>query len=117
MLNKWQYYKWYFFLFLKLDYFLGPFSWPFIGNQILLKRLTREFGGQHKAFMELSKQYNSNILTVNVSHEKVIIVSGNKFCNIILQNEEFQGRPWNEFIKIRNMGKKQGALKFEYILK
>lgn len=82
-----------------------------------MKRLTREFGGQHKAFMELSKQYNSNILTVNVSHEKVIIVSGNKFCNIILQNEEFQGRPWNEFIKIRNMGKKQGALKFEYILK
>uniref|UniRef100_V9ILU6 Cytochrome P450 305a1 n=1 Tax=Apis cerana TaxID=7461 RepID=V9ILU6_APICE len=86
----------------------GPFSWPFIGNQILLKRLTRDYGGQHKAFMELSKRYNSDIITVNISHEKIIIVSGSKFCDMILQNEEFQGRPWNEFIKIRNMGKKQG---------
>lgn len=84
----------------------GPFSWPFIGNQILLKRLSRKFGGQHKAFMELSKRYNSDIITVNISYEKIIVVSGSKFCDMILQNEEFQGRPWNEFIKVRNMGKK-----------
>lgn len=106
-----------FFFFFKLNYFLGPFSWPFIGNQILLKRLSRKFGGQHKAFMELSKRYNSDIITVNISYEKIIVVSGSKFCDMILQNEEFQGRPWNEFIKVRNMGKKQGTLKFEYILK
>lgn len=93
---------------IKLFDLLGPFSWPFVGNQFLLRRLSREFGGQHKAFLELSRRYCSDILTVGVGFEKLLIVSGHRLINMILKNEEFDGRPWNEFIKLRNMGKKQG---------
>ncbi|KAK9300865.1 hypothetical protein QLX08_006572 [Tetragonisca angustula] len=86
----------------------GPFSWPFFGNQFLLKRLTRELGGQAKAFLELSKRYASDVITVTIGNEKVFVVSGFKLCDTVLKSDEFDGRPWNEFIKIRNMGKKQG---------
>lgn len=104
-----------FFLFLlRLYYFLGPFSWPIFGNQFLMKRLIREFGGQHEAFLELSKRYASDVISVTMGNEKVLIVSGSKLCETILKNEEFDGRPWNEFIKLRNMGKKQGIRVQDY---
>ncbi|KOX69408.1 hypothetical protein WN51_05571 [Melipona quadrifasciata] len=99
------------FLFLissKFYYFSGPVPWPFFGNQFLLKRLTRELGGQSKAFLELSKQYASDVITLTIGNEKVFVVSGFKLCDTVLKGAEFDGRPWNEFIKIRNMGKKHG---------
>lgn len=86
----------------------GPFSWPFIGNQLLLKRLSRELGGQHEAFIELSKRYASDVVTVDIGTDKVFVVSGNKLIGTVMKNEEYDGRPWNEFIKMRNMGKKTG---------
>nr|XP_033183429.1 probable cytochrome P450 305a1 [Bombus vancouverensis nearcticus] len=86
----------------------GPFSWPIFGNQFLMKRLIREFGGQHEAFLELSKRYASDVISVTMGNEKVLVISGSKLCETVLKNEEFDGRPWNEFIKLRNMGKKQG---------
>ncbi|XP_076171325.1 putative cytochrome P450 305a1 isoform X1 [Ptiloglossa arizonensis] len=87
----------------------GPFSWPFIGNKFLLNRLTRKLGAQHLAFLELSKRYSSNVITLQIGISKIIIVSGNKFIRSMLHNEDFDGRPWNEFIKMRNLGKKQGV--------
>ncbi|CAK9803370.1 Probable cytochrome P450 305a1 [Anthophora plagiata] len=86
----------------------GPFSWPFIGSQFLLKRLSRELGGQHIAFLELSKRYGSEVITVDIGTDKVLVISGNKLIQNVMKNEEYDGRPWNEFIKLRNMGKKQG---------
>lgn len=86
----------------------GPFSWPFIGNQSLLRRLTSELGAQHLAFLELSKRYGSNVISLRLGTTKTLIASGNKAIQTILNNEEFDGRPWNEFIKLRNMGKKNG---------
>lgn len=97
------------FYFQNFYYFSGPVSWlPFFGSQFLLKRLTRELGGQHKAFLELSKRYASDVITVTSGSEKVFVISGVKLCKTVLKCNEFDGRPWNEFIKIRNMGKKQG---------
>lgn len=96
------------FFFEDICYFPGPVSWPFFGNQFLLNRLSRELGGQHKAFLELSKRYASDVITLTIGNEKMLVISGFKLCETILKNDEFEGRPWNEFIKMRNMGKKQG---------
>ncbi|KAF3425765.1 hypothetical protein E2986_10751, partial [Frieseomelitta varia] len=85
-----------------------PFSWPFFGSQFLLKRLARELGGQAKVFLELSKRYASDVIAITIGNEKVFVVFGFKLCDTVLKSDEFEGRPWNEFIKIRNMGKKQG---------
>ncbi|XP_054013369.1 methyl farnesoate epoxidase-like isoform X1 [Hylaeus anthracinus] len=87
----------------------GPFPWLYIGNYFLLKRLARELGGQHLAFSELSRRYGSEVITLNLGISKMIVVSGSKSVQTVLESEEFDGRPWNEFIKIRNFGKKQGV--------
>ncbi|XP_029055474.2 probable cytochrome P450 305a1 [Osmia bicornis bicornis] len=87
----------------------GPFPWPVIGNQFLLKRLTHKLGAQHFAFIELSKRYNSHLISLGSGANKVLVVSGSESCMMeVLKSEEFEGRPWNAFIEMRNMGKKQG---------
>ncbi|XP_076286319.1 putative cytochrome P450 305a1 isoform X2 [Lasioglossum baleicum] len=85
-----------------------PFPWPIIGNRFLVKRLTIKYGGLHMAIRKLCKEYGENVLTLHMGSEKVLVVSGNKLVLSVLKNEPFDGRPWNEFIKIRNLGKKQG---------
>lgn len=91
-----------------LNYLPGPFSWPFFGNQFLVKRLTKEYGTQHQAFYELSKQYGS-VMSLHLNNSNVFLVSGNRAILNVLKNELYDGRPWSEFIRLRNMGKKQGT--------
>ncbi|XP_015437507.1 PREDICTED: probable cytochrome P450 305a1 isoform X2 [Dufourea novaeangliae] len=74
----------------------------------MLQRLTRQCGAQHLAFIELCRRYDSPVITLQLGFEKVVVVSGSKEILTVLKSEEFTGRPWNEFIKIRNLGKKQG---------
>ncbi|XP_076623309.1 putative cytochrome P450 305a1 [Colletes latitarsis] len=86
----------------------GPFSWPFIGNQSLLKRMTDKLGAQHLALSELARRYGSNLITLHLGINKVVVVSGNKPVMAVLMSDEYDGRPWNEFIKMRNLGQKNG---------
>lgn len=86
----------------------GPFSWPFIGNQSLLRKLTRELGGQHLAFWELNRRYGSDVIMLRLGISNIIVVSGNKTIQKLLNSEDFDGRPWSEFIKLRNMGMRKG---------
>ncbi|XP_017885232.1 methyl farnesoate epoxidase-like [Ceratina calcarata] len=86
----------------------GPIPWPFFGNQILLKRLKRELGAQHAVFMELGKRYDSDVISVHLGNDKVLVVNGFKLITTVMKSDDYDGRPWNEFIKIRNMGKKSG---------
>lgn len=86
----------------------GPFSLPFVGNQLCLRKLTRQLGTQHYAFLELCRQYNSDIITLRLGANDVVVVSSNQYIQEVLRRDEFSGRPWNEFVKIRNMGKKKG---------
>lgn len=60
------------------------------------------------AIQKLSKEYGENAITLHMGREKVVVVTGTKLVHFVLKNELFDGRPWNEFIKIRNLGKKQG---------
>lgn len=75
---------------------------------IYFKKLSKKLGGQHFAFLELSKQYNSDIISLRLGAGDTIVVSDNKLIQEILSKKEFDGRPWNEFIKLRNMGMKSG---------
>lgn len=88
--------------------FPGPFPWPIVGNLSLFKRLVRELGTQHLAFLELSKRYNSGTISLHLGGSRLIVVSGNKSLDRLFRCEDFDGRPWNEFIKLRNLGQKQG---------
>ncbi|XP_072752926.1 probable cytochrome P450 305a1 [Anoplolepis gracilipes] len=86
----------------------GPFPWPFVGNTYYFKKLSKKLGGQHFAFLELSKRYNSNIIGLRLNASYTIVVSDSKLIQEILSKREYDGRPWNEFIKLRNMGMKKG---------
>ncbi|XP_034941924.1 probable cytochrome P450 305a1 isoform X2 [Chelonus insularis] len=52
--------------------------------------------------------YGSNVIRLYLGNSYVNIVSGYEAVQQILRNEEFDGRPWTEFAKIRNMGLKKG---------
>ncbi|XP_018392632.1 PREDICTED: probable cytochrome P450 305a1 isoform X2 [Cyphomyrmex costatus] len=86
----------------------GPFPWPIFGNRYYLAELTRKFGGQHLAFLELSKIYNSNIISLRLGTDNVIVVTDSKLVHEVCLSENYDGRPWNEFTKLRNMGMKKG---------
>lgn len=38
----------------------------------------------------------------------IIVVSGVVAVHKLLRSDDFDGRPWNEFIKLRNMGMRKG---------
>ncbi|KAL6263530.1 hypothetical protein P5V15_006319 [Pogonomyrmex californicus] len=86
----------------------GPFPWPFIGNQYYLQKLSHELGGQHLAFQYLSKKYNSGILSLRLGNQDITVVTDSKIIHEICVTEEYDGRPWNEFTKLRNMGLRKG---------
>lgn len=79
-----------------------------IGNLSLLRKLSRKFGGQHLAFLELSRQYGSDVVALRIGTSNVIAVSGLEGIQEVLHNEAYDGRPWNEFTKLRNFGTKNG---------
>lgn len=60
------------------------------------------------AFLELHKRYGSDVITLRLGNGQVVVVSGNKLIHAVLNDEDYDGRPWNEFIKMRNMGMKKG---------
>ncbi|KAL0099680.1 hypothetical protein PUN28_019821 [Cardiocondyla obscurior] len=88
--------------------FPGPFPWPFIGNRYYLQKLTRELGGQHIAFHELGRIYNSGIIRLRLGSKDTIVVTDSKLIHEICLNEKYDGRPWNTFIQLRNMGLRKG---------
>ncbi|KAK0177604.1 hypothetical protein PV328_001641 [Microctonus aethiopoides] len=86
----------------------GPYPWPVIGNLRLLRRLCKKFGGQHHAFLQLTKEYNSDVINLYLGNSNVIVVNGYDAIQKILRDENYDARPWNEFTKIRNMGLRKG---------
>ena len=73
--------------------------------------MSREYGGQHLAFLELSRRYKSDLISLRLGRNNVIVVCGQKGIQAVLKGEEYDGRPWDEFIKLRNMGMRKGILK------
>nr|UEN71136.1 cytochrome P450 4AV17 [Meteorus pulchricornis] len=86
----------------------GPYPWPVIGNLRLLRKLCAKFGGQHNAFLQLRKEYNSNVINLHMGNSNVIVVNGYDTIQKVLRGEVYDARPWNEFTKMRNMGLRKG---------
>lgn len=73
-----------------------------------LRELSGKLGGQHEALVELSRRYDSPVISLKLGRSNTIVVNGSEGIHTVLGSEEFDGRPWNFFIKLRNMGKKKG---------
>ncbi|XP_036141525.1 probable cytochrome P450 305a1 [Monomorium pharaonis] len=86
----------------------GPFCWPIIGNLFYVKRLEKKLGAKYLALMELSKMYNSGVIGLQLGTMYTIAVSDSKLVQQICVNEMYDGRPFNEFTKLRNLGMKKG---------
>ncbi|XP_014218915.1 methyl farnesoate epoxidase [Copidosoma floridanum] len=87
----------------------GPYQWPFVGNVKLLRGLSQKLGGQHEALLELSRRYGSPVLRLKLGgRSDTIVVSGIECIHAVLSSEDYDGRPWNYFVQLRNMGKKKG---------
>lgn len=86
----------------------GPYPWPIFGNLKLIRKLSRKFGGQHVAFMKLNQQYNSDVIKLWLGSSSVYVVGGFESIQKILRDDNYDARPWTEFVKVRNMGIKKG---------
>lgn len=73
-----------------------------------MRKLSRKYKGQHIAFAELSKQYKSDVIAFRLASNRYIMVSGYEGVKTILHGDEYDGRPWTEFTKLRNMGLRKG---------
>lgn len=90
----------YFFTFIS-----GP-QWviPFIGNTPYLRKLSKECGGQYKAFEKLSEIYDSSVIGLKLGTDNVVVALTYQNVKEILTREEFDGRPDNFFLRLRTMG-------------
>nr|QTM97413.1 Cytochrome P450 [Sitophilus oryzae] len=86
----------------------GPVWLPFFGSSLQLKSLSRKFGGQHLALIQLLKKYSSDILGLKLGREYVIAVCSYSTVKKILTSEEYEGRPDNFFFRMRSMGTRKG---------
>ncbi|XP_020294280.1 probable cytochrome P450 305a1 isoform X2 [Pseudomyrmex gracilis] len=84
----------------------GPFPWPLIGNVLYVRKLIKELGAHYLAFEYLSKKYKSNVIGLQLG-TNVVVINDSKLVHL-LQKDEFNARPWNTVINVRNPGIKRG---------
>ncbi|CAG9811746.1 unnamed protein product [Chironomus riparius] len=91
------------------DFPPGP-RWfiPFIGNTRYLRKLAKKYGGQHKAFEVLAKEFNSPIFSLKLGREYVVVAMTYPIVKEIYSREEYEGRPDNFFLRLRTMGTRMG---------
>ncbi len=90
--------------------FAGPSRWPIVGNTFLIKKLSKELGGQYVALLRLSEKYKTNILGLKLGSDQYVVVFGRQLVQQVFTREEFQGRPDGFFIRLRTMGQRRGWL-------
>ncbi|KAL1517667.1 hypothetical protein ABEB36_001402 [Hypothenemus hampei] len=86
----------------------GPCWKPFIGDGPELRKLARKLGGQHLAFEALAKNYNTNVLGMQLGRRRVIVACAYDTVVQILKSEAYYGRPKDFFMNLRTMGTGKG---------
>ncbi|XP_065360010.1 probable cytochrome P450 305a1 [Calliphora vicina] len=86
----------------------GPDFIPWVGNTIQLRKEAVAAGGQHKAFENWSKRYNSNILGLKLGRELVVVALSYPLVKDVHLQEVFEGRPDTFFLRLRTMGTRKG---------
>lgn len=95
-------------LYVVLYWILGPPCLPIVGNLPLLKKLSKELGGQYLALEHLAKKYKTRVLGLQLGSDFVITVFSYEVVRQVLTKEEYEGRPNSFFLKLRCMGEKRG---------
>ncbi|XP_075991131.1 putative cytochrome P450 305a1 [Anticarsia gemmatalis] len=90
----------------------GPVWFPFIGSSGILQKMTKKFGSEYRALLELSKQYSTNVLGMKTSSELIVVVFGVKNVRQVFHDKDFDARPHNFFAQLRNLGKKNLGITF-----
>uniref|UniRef100_A0AAT9UU50 Cytochrome P450 305A22 n=1 Tax=Maconellicoccus hirsutus TaxID=177089 RepID=A0AAT9UU50_MACHI len=86
----------------------GPRRWPIVGNTFLIKKLSKDLGGQYKALIKLHQDYKSNIIGLKLGSDEYVVVFGRRLVQHVFTKDEFQGRPDGFFIRLRTMGTRKG---------
>ncbi|KAJ9576498.1 hypothetical protein L9F63_025608 [Diploptera punctata] len=86
----------------------GPPWLPIIGSSSYLKRMCKEKCYMHLAVAEMTRQYKSPVIGLKLGSERTIIVTTYDAVQQVHTREEYEGRPYNFFIKLRSMGARRG---------
>lgn len=86
----------------------GPPCLPIVGSALSLKRLCREKKYLHLALDHLAQQYDSPVIGLKLGHERTVAVLTHDVVQQVHTREEYGGRPYNFFIKLRCMGARRG---------
>ena len=70
----------------------GPFQWPLIGNVLLMKKLSKQYGGMHVALQYLAKKYKTSVLSLKLGSENTIVVFGKDTVQKVLFSDDFIGK-------------------------
>jgi hypothetical protein len=58
----------------------------------------------------MSEQYKSPVIGLKLGDERTIVVLTHDVVQQVHTREEFEGRPYNFFIKLRSMGARRGEM-------
>jgi hypothetical protein len=86
----------------------GPVWLPIVGSAPYLKRLCRENRYLHLAVAHMSAEYKSPVIGLKLGNERTIVALTHQVVQQVHTREEFEGRPYNFFIKLRSMGGRRG---------
>uniref|UniRef100_A0A1A9WS92 Cytochrome P450 n=1 Tax=Glossina brevipalpis TaxID=37001 RepID=A0A1A9WS92_9MUSC len=86
----------------------GPPFLPWIGNTMHLRKESALAGGQHKAYENWSKRYNSNVLGLKLGNDLVVVALTYPLVKQVHLEEVFEGRPDTFFFRLRTMGTRKG---------
>jgi Cytochrome P450. len=79
-----------------------------VGSAVYLKKLCREKRYLHLALDHLAQQYDSPVIGLKLGHERTVVVLTHELVQKVHTREEYEGRPYNFFIKLRSMGARRG---------
>uniref|UniRef100_A0A1Q3FTA0 Putative cytochrome p450 n=1 Tax=Culex tarsalis TaxID=7177 RepID=A0A1Q3FTA0_CULTA len=86
----------------------GPGWVPWLGNTLLVRKLTRKYGGQHEIFDYLCQKYRSQIVGLRLGRELTVAIRGHALVKEALSNDAILGRPDNFFYRLRTLGQRKG---------
>ncbi|XP_037940256.1 probable cytochrome P450 305a1 [Teleopsis dalmanni] len=90
------------------DFPPGPQFRPWVGNSFELRKDAIALSGQHMAFENWSKKYNTDILGLKLRDELVVVVLSYTLVHEVHLQEVFEGRPDTFFLRLRTMGTRKG---------
>lgn len=73
-----------------------------------MNKLSKKLGGLHLAFLELSKEFKTNIMGLKLGNDIVVVISSYALIKKVLTSGDCDGRPDNFFIRLRCYGARRG---------